>query len=1109
MKLTTFLTLITLLQVSATTFGQRISLVKKNITLNEIFFELKKQTGYDVFISDDVLKSDKRIDVSFYQSSIAEVFKSIGGGEVDFQINDNLIIVKKKEISFLNTISRYFQSFDVRGVVRDDQGRPIPGATIRIISSRAATLTDEQGKFFLANCNSGDRIIITSVGFDAKEILAEKDLGNIVLKIATSKLDEVIVKAYGTTSQRLSTGNISSISSKQIDNKPINNLLLALQGEVPGIVVQQSSGSANSGVRVQIQGVNSMTRGNDPLYVVDGVPYFSQLLPSFSGGVLSTSGSGTTNSNFNANGNPLNFINPNDIESVSILKDADATAIYGSRAANGAVLISTRKPHPGESIVDFDVQQGFGEQPKFLKMLNLQQYLDLRRYAYFNVDKLSSNSVQYPSQYDINGIWETNRETNWQQELIGGTAKYTNLQGSISGGSSSDQYLVSGTYHRETTVMNHFPDLNDQKGSFRINLLHTSNNQKFKAFFNLMYMLDVDRLPAQDLTAVALTLAPNAPSLFNNDGTLNWQPNSAGASTWTNPLSTNINNKNKIKTTNLVSSISLGYQLSKQIRFDTQFNYTVMRIDELKTTAINSVAPEYRATYKGDTFFSNGNIGSFSIEPTISYKNAIGRSKLDFLLGSTYQNRGINQQIIRGIGYSNDLLLEDLQSAGSVVAQGTTLTQYRYGGVFGRFGYNWDDRYLLSLNLRRDGSSRFGGNNTMHNFWSAAGSWIFSNESFLKMLKPLISFGKLNISYGTTGNDAIGEYQYLNLYYAASSPVNYQNVVGLIPANIPNPDLQWEKTSKLQGSIDIGILNDRITLNTTFYRNRTSNQLLAYSLPSTTGFGSFTSNLDAKVENSGLEITLGISLLKKSDIRWTTNFNASTVRNKLVSFPGLETSPYANQYRVGRSISTNLYYGYAEVNPQTGLYQYLKASGGFTSAPNFATDRNSVVDYIGLPTFTAGLSNNIAFKSWHLSFLLSYVKQIARNYQFGRLPGTPLINQPAYIDGNYWKSSGDVARIQVPSAAYTVTGLIPAYSALANSDASLGDASYLSLKNVSLTYQVPEQYCRSLRLDGISIFMTAQNLLKITDFKGYDPEAFSFNVLAPLRIVTAGVKVKL
>ncbi|WP_316833284.1 SusC/RagA family TonB-linked outer membrane protein [Pedobacter aquatilis] len=1114
MKLATFLTLITLLRVSATTFGQRISLVKKKITLNEIFFELKKQAGYDVFISDDVLKSDKRIDVSFNQCSIADVFKSIGGGEVDFQINDNLIIVKRKKVSLLSAMSRYLHDFyiDVSGRIVDVEGRPIAGATIKEKTSRRSVITDENGYFVLKNCSTDDYILISHLGYSSKEFRASQNFGKITLEVSTSKLDEVVIRPYGETSKRLSTGNISTITSKQIEDKPISNVLLALQGEVPGISVLQSSGFANSGVKVQIQGVNSMSRGNDPFIVIDGIPYISQLLPSVAGSLLGSSGPGTLNQNtsFISSGNPLSFINPGDIESISILKDADATAIYGSRAANGAILVTTKKGKIGRGEITIDLRQGVGEQANLMKMLNLQEYLKMRRDAYFGTDKSTVNSLDFVNQYDLNGQWDLNKDTNWQKELLGGSANYSNFQGVYSGGTVNDQYRLSGTYQKETTIFKHLPHLGNEKGSLQLSVNHIDNAQKFKLNFNASYMADVNILPTLDPTSAALSLSPNAPTIFNADGTLNWQPSISGLSTWNNPLAQNLYNKNSIITKNLIGGLTLGYLITKGLNISSQFSYGNIQMDELRTFALAGIAPEYRPNETGNSSFSNGNVSSWHIEPKATYQSIIGKAKLDLLLGITFQHRNQNQQVIRGLGYTNDLLLEDLGAAGSLLNQGTIMSKYRYNALFGRLQYNWDDKYLISFNGRRDGSSRFGSNHTFHNFWSSAGSWIFSSEKFVKNLTPIFSFGKLSISYGTTGNDNIGDYQFLNQYSSASNPVNYQNIIGLVPNGLPNPDLQWEETQKLQYALDLGFLDDKLLLNINYFQNRTSNQLLAYALPSIAGFQSYTANLDAVVQNSGFEFATNFKVLNKNNFRWKVGFNASILRNKLLSFPGLSTSSYANTFQEGKSISIGRYYQFAGVNPQNGLYQFLTADGTLTSNPAFPKDLMLYRDYVNIPTFFGGITNTMDFGNLHLNFLFSFTKKTTTNSLLGnRYPGYGLTNQPSYVAGSYWKSVGDRSNLQVLTANFSYPGALIAQIRAYQSDAIISDASYIQLRNISLSYDFSTTFIKKIGLSNFSIFLNAENLFKITGYRGYDPEVSGPSTLAPLRIIAGGLRVKL
>jgi len=338
----------------------------------------------------------------------------------------------------------------------------------------------------------------------------------------------VQVIAYGTTTRRLSTGDVSTVRAADIEKQPVSNPLLALQGRIPGLQITQASGLAGSGVKVRIQGQNSIGFGSDPLYIVDGVPFASQLLPTINN-ILGESGK--VNNIPSGTGNPLSFINSSDIESIDILKDADATAIYGSRGANGVILITTKKGKAGQTKVDVNIQRGYGQVTRRLDLLNTQQYLQMRREAFTN-DGLAiptTTTVPASDNYDLT-FWDQNKSTDWQKVLIGGTARYTDIHGSVSGGNKNITALIGAAYKKETTV---FPgDFADQKGSLHVMINNVSENQKFKISLSGNYLIDNNELPGRDLTSAALSLPPNAPSLYNSDGSLNWATDASGSTTW-------------------------------------------------------------------------------------------------------------------------------------------------------------------------------------------------------------------------------------------------------------------------------------------------------------------------------------------------------------------------------------------------------------------------------------------------------------------------------------------------------------------------------------------------------------------------------------------------
>jgi len=563
MKFTAFLLLVFCMQVSANVFSQQVTLKQKNASLETVLKAIRKQTGYTLLYSNEVINKSKPVSVDFNKTPLSEALDQLFNEQpLTYTLDEKTILVKEKQPGILDKIKSVLNldKIEVTGRVVGDDGQPLSGATVIVKNGSNSTGTYANGYFTLKNVDPNASIVITFIGYEKLEIPAKANLGTIKMTVAQSKLDEVKIIAYGQTTERLSVGNSTTINAKAIEKQPVSNPILALEGRVPGLFIQQASGVSGTGVTVRIQGQNSLKNGNEPFYVVDGVPYASQNLQNLISFGAGASGASTGESY------PLSYINPSDIESISILKDADATAIYGSRAANGAIIITTKKGKAGATKVNFDLQQGLGQVTRTLPVLNTQQYLVMRHEALRN-DGLT---VQ-PSDIDINGTWDTTRNTNWQKVLIGNTAQYANLNGNISGGTANTQYFVGGTFHRETTV---FPgDFDDKKAMLHFSLNSSSSNNKFKFQLSANYSYDDNHLPGQDYTQIATKQAPDAPPLYNADGSLNWALDNNGNATWRNPLYS-IYNEYRSQANNLIANSVLSYQILPGLDIRSSVGYT-------------------------------------------------------------------------------------------------------------------------------------------------------------------------------------------------------------------------------------------------------------------------------------------------------------------------------------------------------------------------------------------------------------------------------------------------------------------------------------------------------------------------------------------------------
>jgi len=1082
MKITTFFLILGIMSVSARTVAQKITLNEKHAQLADVLAKISQQSGFDVVYDAQLLKkTDVTINVT--DVNIEEALsKSLEGLNLSYKLTEKTIVIKPKEESFIDKIKAYIAAIDVQGRVINEDLQPLSGATVSVKNTNIATTTDANGWFSLKQVQPDAILIVSYIGYDKREIAANSNLSAIRLNPSTNPLDEVKVIAYGRETQRLSVGNVTTITSKDISKQPVGDPLLALEGMVPGLFITQNSGVPGSGVNIRIQGLNSIQSGTIPFFVIDGVPYESRGLSTTFGGIGGSS-----------NATLLSFINPDDIESISVLKDADATAIYGSQAANGAILITTKKGKVGTSKVDFNIQQGWGNQPRTTNLLNTTQYLQMRREAF-------KNDGATPGFYDddVNGTWDTTRYTNWQKVLMGRTAQYADYNMDISGGSENVQYLVGGTFHRETTV---FPgDFSDQKGSLHFSLNTSSTNKKFKMQFTGSYLFDNNLLPASDLTSLALTLAPDAPPLYNPNGTLNWQLDSNGSSTWLNPLSY-LYNPTQTKTYNLISSGQLSYMVLPGFEIRTNLGYNNMQIGGiskslLAATPTDVIAQIGPSLSRYSSYFNNST-NSWLIEPQVTYSKNFGSHKINFLAGATIRQNEANGTALYGQGYNSDNLLDDIHAASTISASPSAQSTYKYSALYGRLNYNVTDKYLLNLSVRRDGSSRFGPANEFHNFWSVGAGWNFSEEKFFKDHLGFLSFGKLRGSYGSTGNDQIGDYQFLNLYSSTTAVTPYQGATGLAPNGLPNPYLEWEETRKLQGGIDVGLFNDRILLTTNYVYNRSSNELLALSLPYTTGFAFVTVNLPAVVQNTEWEFSLSTQNVKTDQFKWSTNFNLTIPENKLVSYSG--TLP--GYLIIGQPIGVRQMFHFLGVDPATGQYQFADSNGNPTFNPNPGTDRTVLKS--PFPSLYGGFQNSFSFKNFSLSIFFQFTKQEIANNRFGpSLPGSAYVNEPITVLSR-WREPGDVTDIQRFNQDFSLTN---SYNNAMQSDAAYSNIIYARLKNVSLSYQIPPQVIQKVKIQNARIFVNGQNLLTIAPFKGLDPET-AFGLLPPIKVITLGLNV--
>ncbi|WP_432222957.1 SusC/RagA family TonB-linked outer membrane protein [Flavobacterium sp. TMP13] len=973
-----------------------------------------------------------------------------------------------------STLAIQQQTIIVSGTITDNLA-PMAGVSIMVKGKNTTTNSDYNGQYTI-DASPTDILIFYFMGYKTQEIpINAQKVINVKLQEEATSLQEVKINAgYYSVKESERTGSIARITSKDIETQPVTNVLATMQGRMAGVNITQTTGVPGGGFDIQIRGRNSLRLdGNSPLYIIDGAPYASEPI-----------GSSFTSSTTPQSTSPLNSLNPADIQSIEILKDADATAIYGSRGANGVVLITTKRGKEGKTNFTANYSNGVGQVTRFLKLMNTSQYLQMRREAYKN-----DGITNYPeAAYDINGNWSQNRDTDWQKELTGGTAMFTNLQTSLSGGSAQTQFILSGNYSKETTV---FPgNFKYNKGNFHLNVNHQSDSKKFKINTTTSYSIQDNLLPSVDFTREAIKLPPNAPALYDINGKINWENN-----TFNNPLAL-LSGKFDSNTYDLLANSIVSYDLLKGLAIKSNFGFNDLRHEETQTLPSTRYNPSYGIGSEASSIFKNRtNRQSWIIEPQLVYNYEHTNLKINILTGATFQQQNSNQIVNSGYGFASNSLINDPAAAYQYKLRNSNQSVYKYQAFFGRINVNWKDRYIINLTGRRDGSSRFGPGKQFAVFGAAGMAWLFGNEKIIKENLPFLSFGKLRTSYGTTGNDQIGDYQYLDTYSISGS--HYQGINGLAPTRLFNPDFAWETNKKIEVALEIGVLNDRIFSTVGWYKNRSSNQLVGNPLPGTTGFSEVQANLNATVENTGLEISLRTINIKTSKINWTTNLNFTQPRNKLISFPDLEGSTYKYQFEIGKPLNSTKVYKYLGLDTQSGIYQFEDVNGD--QIISAGADKKYSVDLN--PKFYGGLQNQLQYGPVQLDFLFQFVKQLNFNQTFSApMPGL-MINQPTAAIA-HWQSAGDSEPFQIYSSGNKYNVQV-ANTRHAQSNAGISDASYIRLKNISLSFDLPHRWTKNIKC---KVSIQGQNMLTITSYKGADPEFKTAGFLPPLRIYTSSLQ---
>ncbi|WP_052306817.1 SusC/RagA family TonB-linked outer membrane protein [Chitinophaga pinensis] len=1055
---------------------------EKDVSLSVILRKITKKTGITIFFNNAELSSFTGVTLNVKNVPFNEVMNQLltGRGLSWVAVNATTVTVRKGKVESSPPATPAARGadtvLDVSGKVINEKGDPVPGATVMVKNSNKGSSTDADGNFIIKQIPSNAYLTITSISFVPKLIAVRGKpyMGNIALQEYVGDLDETVIKGYYSTTKRFNTGNVTTIKAEDIEKQPVSDPLLTLQGRVPGMTITQTTGVQGGAVNVQIRGRSSINNGTQPLFIVDGVPYEPSITsPPFA--------------NYGAVGltaSTLNFLNPADIESIDVLKDADATSIYGSRGANGVILITTKKGKIGKTNINLSANTGIQKMLNKRELLSTKQYLAMRREAF-------KNDGEEPSVENAPDLmmWDTTRYTDWQKEMIGKTARYTDAQASISGGTPNFQYLMGGNFHRETTI---FPgDFHTQRGGMHFNLSGNAFDQRLKVSFIGNYTLSNSDFPGGDF-ATNIYLPPNTPPPFNADGTLNW-----ANSSWINPYSQLVSRILEAQTNNIVSNVDASFRILPGLVAKVNMGYNELRNSTFSGKLLAGVNPADLNFETAEADYTTTKVKSWISEPQISYSTMMGPGRLESVLGATILAKRMENQYVYTGGIEDDALIKNPAAATSFNVLGAS-SYYKYIAFFGQLGYNMNERYLLNFGFRRDGSSRFGPNRQFASFGSVGMGWIFSQEDWMRANVPFLSFGKLRGSIGITGNDQIGDYQFLDQYEFQRGL--YQGTKGVRVTGLYNPDYEWEKTKKMELGLEMGFLKDRISLSVSRFYTRSSNQLSVYFLPVIVGNTTVLGNLPAVVLNRGWEVVLSTQNIKQKSFTWSTSFNISVNRNKLAAYSGPDIS-----LKEGRSLTTvNLYKSFG-VDPVTGKYLFASIEGKPVELNAPADGFQATVD--PAPAFFGGMENSFTYKGLRLDIFLQFVKQKGLRGVFNNeaLPGI-MKNQPLEVLDR-WQKEGDKALVQRYNQNQSMFFDFTTWNM--NSDAAYGDASFVRCKNIALSWQLPAKWMKKMNGGAASFFVNGQNLFTITGYKGWDPETQSVVVIPPVFTLTGGFRLTL
>ncbi len=1079
MKLTTILLTVTILQASATGFAQSVSISEKNARLVSVFKKIEKQTGYYFWYENRTIKDIKKISIELRNASLQEALnKCFADLSLDYLIIEKTIVVKSKSLPESRQQSPDIPPppIEVRGKVLDENGTPLPGASIKLKNASTGTSTDAEGNFVLSLPNNQGTVVISFVGYENVELPVGPNLGTITLKREIVATDEIVVIGYGTSRKKDLTGSVSSVVVTDQEKAPVLGVEQMLSGRASGVEVTQNQSQPGAMFAVRIRGTNSINASSAPLFVVDGYA-----------------------------GSDISNINPSDILSIDVLKDASATAIYGSRGANGVILITTKRGNLSASRVTIDAYTGVQSVTRKYNMMDAKQYA-----TYLNTIKTEQNAIDGGNralpftQAEINAL---GKGTDWQDAIFQ-KAPISNISIALNGGNDNTKHYLSFNYFDQQGIIIRS---NYKKGSIRYNLDQKLGN-KLKVGISSQLGYAVSNNVSVNTNAGtensvlwdAVRFNPMIP-VQNEDGTYPDNGPLGQIVPMGNPVGYIKQAKDEAYSFSTTVNTFAEVEIIRGLKLRSSFgiNYRNSGTERFVPTGV------FSARGVGLAAKGSGQSYDWLNENTLTYDNTFNDiHAINFTGGFTAQywhNKSFNASIVN---LTTNLLEANSFGVGTAGNPSSNFSDHSLASYFARANYRLMDKYLLTLTMRADGSSRFGQNDKWGYFPSGALAWHLSEEHFLRNVK-LISDMKLRISYGITGNQEIGSYNSLsqysfNTYQLGRNPVQ---VRGAFPANIANPGLKWESTASADIGLDIGLFNNRINITADYYDKKTSNLLLNISLPRTSGYRSILLNT-GEVSNKGFEVAVSSLNINRDKFRWNSTLVFSTNKNKVLSLGAnkqiyvgtLSGSLFNGQSMTssilipGRPIGTffgiifdGIWQSYDEitksgttdaVHPGDPIYRDLNGDHKIS-----AEDRTIIGQ--ARPKFTYGFINNFSLGKISLNIHLQgvYGNKILNENLWEIQYGQPYHNKLAYIATESWHGEGTSNTIaRVSSTLRTNYGL--------PSDV-LEDGSFLRIKTVTLSYDIPlSKYLQVFK--SSSVYVTAQNLYVFTKYSGYDPEVNSF-----------------